>query len=55
MNKITTIFASSDGCTPKPPMPNQRRAPLIGALEQHGNQRDSTTTPSAGQMTTGCR
>jgi len=33
MKKIATSFASSDGCTPMPPTPNHRRAPLTGALK----------------------
>ena len=30
MNRIAASLASSDGWMPKPPMPNQRRVPLIG-------------------------
>ena len=33
MKKIAASFASSDGCTPMPPTPNQRRAPLTGGLK----------------------
>ena len=32
VNITATSFASSDGWMPRPPMPNQRRVPLTGAL-----------------------
>ena len=43
MNKIVTSLASSDGWTPMPPMPNQRRAPLTGALNSTAISANATT------------
>ena len=53
MKKIALSFASSDGCTPNPPRPNQRRLPLIGVLNRT-TTRAHTTNPSAIQMNVGC-
>ena len=39
MKKIALSFASSDGCTPNPPTPNQRRLPLMGVLNRTRDQR----------------
>ena len=39
MKKIAASFASSDGCTPMPAMPNQRRALLTGALKSTATRR----------------
>ena len=46
MNTIAASFASSDGWMPKPPMPNQRRVPLIGR-ENSTAISISATTPSS--------
>ena len=54
MKKITASFASSDGWTPKPPMPNQRRVPLTGALKSTATST-TATMPSSHQMSIGCR
>ena len=53
MKKIALSFASSDGCTPNPPRPNQRRLPLMGVLNRTPTSA-STTNPSAIQMNVGC-
>ena len=54
IKKMALSFASSDGCTPKPATPNQRRLPLIGALNSTATSA-KTTTPSAIQMNDGSR
>ena len=40
---IAVSLASSDGWMPKPPMPNQRRVPLIGALNSTAINSSPTT------------
>ncbi len=42
------IFASSDGWMPRPPRPNHRRVPLIGALNSTATSI-SVTRPSSAQ------
>ena len=51
-NMIRAIFASSDGCTPNPAMPNQRRVPLIGSLNSTATSA-SPVTPTAVARTAG--
>ncbi len=43
VNSTQAILASSDGWMPRPPMPNQRRVPLIGAL----NSTATSITPTS--------
>jgi len=43
MKKDRHQLASSDGWTPMPPTPNQRRAPLTGAREVDGDEREDDT------------
>ena len=50
VNMIAASLASSDGWMPKPPMPNQRRVPLIGLAEQHARSSMQPTTPSRTQI-----
>ena len=40
MKKMATSFASSDGCTPMPPTPNQRRAPFTARAKIHAHERE---------------
>ena len=54
MKKIVASLASSDGCTPMPPMPNQRRAPLTGALNSTAISA-TATIPTQDQMNAGSR
>ncbi len=54
MKKIAASFASSDGCTPMPATPNQRRALFTGALKSTITSA-TVTTPRAVQMNTGSR
>ena len=49
MKKIAASFASSDGCMPKPPTPNQRRVPLIGGPNSTATSV-RPTTPNSAQM-----
>ena len=54
MKKMALSFASSDGCTPNPPMPNHRRLPLIGGLNSTATSAN-VTMPSDIQMNDGSR
>ena len=54
MKKITASLAISDGWMPNPAMPNQRRVPLIGALNSTATSA-STAKPSAAQIMAGWR
>ena len=49
MNMITTIFASSDGCTPSEPMPSHRLAPFTGRPNSTAT-RARPTKPTPAQM-----
>ena len=53
VKKMTASLASSDGWMPNPPIPNQRRVPLIGLLNRTATSA-SAATPSADQMSSGC-
>ena len=54
MKKITLSLASSDGWTPSPPMPNQRRALLWGGLNSTAMSA-SVTKARPDQMNAGAR
>ncbi len=55
MNSTTASLANSDGCTPMPPTPNQRRLPLISGAMISTSASAATTVATADQMTNGCR
>ena len=50
MNNTAATLASSEGCTPNPPMPNHRRDPLIGRAKSTAIS-SAATTASATQTT----
>ena len=54
MKMIAASFANSDGWTPMPAIPNQRRALLTGALNSTTTSA-SATRPRQLQMKTGSR
>ena len=54
MKMMTAILASSDGCTPSGPNPSHRVAPLRRGPNSTATSA-SPTTPSAVQITAGCR
>ena len=54
MKKIAASFASSDGWTPMPAIPNQRRALLTGGLNSTATSA-RVTMPRQLQMNTGSR
>ena len=53
MKTTATSFASSDGCTPRPPMANHRRALFTGGLNRTAT-RPSAERMSDVQMKDGC-
>ena len=54
MKKIALSLASSDGCTPMPPYPNQRLLPLMGRPNRT-TTRARVTMPNAIHMKEGSR
>ncbi len=54
VKKMTASLATSDGWMPKPAMPNQRRVPLMGALNRTATSARAAK-PSAAQMSAGWR
>ena len=54
VKKITASLAISDGWMPNPAMPNQRRVPLMGALNSTATSA-SAAKPSAAQIMAGWR